>query len=72
MPALRSRQPILAAAIALLNLACSPAPPVWDGNLVVIVIDTLRADAMPFHGAPREAAPFLAELAERSLVFERA
>jgi len=55
--------------------ACSP-PERTDSDgpdrIALIVIDTLRADALPFHGADPEAAPFLAALAERSLVFERA
>jgi arylsulfatase A-like enzyme len=46
-----------------------PDPPT---RIALIVIDTLRADALPFHGADPAAAPFLGELAERSLVFERA
>lgn len=41
-------------------------------NLVLIVIDTLRADRLSFYGHERETAPFLASIASRSLVFERA
>jgi arylsulfatase len=41
-------------------------------NVVVIVVDTLRADRLPFYGGPADAAPFLGELAEDSLVFENA
>jgi len=59
-------------ALALLSAApgrgdeASPRP-----NLVLIVIDTLRADHLPFHGY-RNTAPFLAELASRSVVFSHA
>jgi len=41
-------------------------------NVVVIVVDTLRADRLLFHGCPQNTAPFLDELAQRSLVFENA
>jgi len=52
-------------------MGCTPTP-TWDGNIVLIVIDTLRADALPFHGAPGENAPFLDSLADDALVFENA
>ena len=41
-------------------------------NVLLVVVDTLRADRMPFHGYARAQAPFLAELAEQSVVFEAA
>ncbi len=41
-------------------------------NIVVIVVDTLRADHLPFYGYQRSTAPFLSSVAERSVVFERA
>jgi arylsulfatase A-like enzyme len=41
-------------------------------DVVVIMIDTLRPDHLGFYGYPRETAPFLARLAERSAVFRRA
>lgn len=40
-------------------------------NVVVIVIDTLRADHLPFHGYERNTASFLKSLADESLVFEK-
>ena len=52
-------------------MGCAPTP-TWNGSIVLIVIDTLRADALPFHGAPRENAPFLGSLAADALVFENA
>ena len=33
------------------------------------MIDTLRADRLPFYGNPRNTAPFLSELAAGGLVF---
>lgn len=41
-------------------------------NLVIIAIDTLRADHLPFYGYRLNTAPFLSRLAEKSSVFERA
>ncbi len=41
-------------------------------NVVLIVVDTLRADRLAFHGCPRNTAPFLDELSQRSLIFENA
>lgn len=41
-------------------------------NVVVILIDTLRRDHLPFYGYPAATAPFLAGLASRGVVFERA
>jgi arylsulfatase A-like enzyme len=39
---------------------------------VLIVIDTLRADHLPFGGYERNTAPFLSELAAQGIVFESA
>jgi len=41
-------------------------------NVVLVVIDTLRADHLPFHGYAIDTAPYLSHLAERSVVFENA
>lgn len=41
-------------------------------NMVVILIDTLRPDYLGFCGFERETAPFLAKLAGKSVVFDRA
>lgn len=62
--------------LCLLVLALLPAcaigvdPP--RPNVALVVVDTLRADRLPFYGCPRNTAPFLNELAQRSLVFENA
>lgn len=39
-------------------------------NIVLIVIDTVRADHLPFYGSAGNTAPFLADLASRGVVFE--
>ncbi len=41
-------------------------------NIVFLVIDTLRADHLPFYGYNVDTAPFLSELAAKSIVFENA
>ncbi len=58
---------------ALLGLcACAPEPEPPRPNVIIITVDTLRADRMPFNGSPLNTAPFLDELSRRSLVFENA
>ena len=39
-------------------------------NIILIVIDTLRADHLGLYGYPRPTSPFLDRLAESSLVLE--
>ena len=41
-----------------------------ERNLILISIDTLRADHLDVYGYPRETAPFLAKLAAEGSVFE--
>ena len=60
---------IVAAAFSLWRLF--PKHPVRP-NIVLVVIDTLRADRLPFYGYPKETAPFLSELAAQGVVFEKA
>ena len=43
-----------------------------DLDLLLVSIDTLRADHLPSYGYARETAPFVAELASRGTLFERA
>ena len=49
---------LLAAAL----VGCSPEPPHFE-NLVVILVDTLRADHLPCYGYDRDTAPHLCRLA---------
>jgi len=60
------RSAVALSCLALFGCAGEPKLP----NVVLITIDTLRADRLPFH-ANVGTAPFLADLAERSVVFER-
>jgi len=41
-------------------------------NIVLIVIDTLRPDHLPFYGYQKNTAPFLSEIANKGLIFENA
>jgi arylsulfatase A-like enzyme len=41
-------------------------------NVVFVLVDTLRADHLPFYGYHKETAPFVASLVERGILFERA
>src|SRR5262245_14853008 len=43
-----------------------------DSNVVVIVVDTLRADHLPLYGYSEDTAPFLTSLGKRAVVFEQA
>lgn len=59
------------AALAL-AVTCSPAPRAPRPNVVLVVLDTLRADHLSFYGYGRETASYLARLAAGGTVFERA
>ena len=71
--AARCRVPLLALAVALAAVACSREPAPWHPrDIVVISIDTLRADHLPTYGYARPTAPRIDELAQHSMVFDRA
>jgi arylsulfatase A-like enzyme len=53
-------------------LACAPAEAPFPANVVLISIDTLRADRLPTYGYERDTGPSVEALARRSLVFDRA
>lgn len=57
------------ATLAARRTATGPKAP---SRVVVVVIDTLRRDHLPFYGYPRPTAPFLTRLAGESVVFEHA
>jgi arylsulfatase A-like enzyme len=48
------------------------ATPPRRPNVVIVLLDAVRADHLPLYGYPRDTAPFLTSLAERSVVFDRA
>ena len=62
----------LAALAALSILACAEPPEPSPPNLLLISIDTLRADHLGCYGYARDTSPFIDSLAERGVRFERA
>lgn len=72
-------------AVPALALACGPEPagapiswsfpeaaqPAYE-RVVLVTIDTLRADHLPSYGYPRATAPFLERLAQKGVQFENA
>ncbi len=61
---------VLAIFLAFLNnISCVKSSKNYP-NIVLIVIDTLRADHLSIYGYPKETAPFIKKLSEKSLVFE--
>lgn len=66
---------VLAAGILtmlFLSGGCKKEPELKSCNVVLIVIDTLRSDHLPFHGYPTDTAPFLTELSKKALLFDNA
>ncbi len=61
-------------AMIVLFAACSrdPAPTQNDLNLILIMVDTLRADHMSVYGYERETTPHIAAFARQALLFEQA
>jgi arylsulfatase A-like enzyme len=58
--------------LAVCLLAACKQPGASNPNVVVVVIDTLRADRLGVLGNTRGLTPFLDSLADRSVVFHRA
>jgi len=69
----RRKTPLIAVLLAAYALSgCSGWSRSRRPNVVLIVVDTLRADRLPFYGNSQNTAPFLSQLAERSTVFDNA
>jgi arylsulfatase A-like enzyme len=63
----------LCAGVAIGALAaCGNEPPWRPPDIVLISVDTLRADHLPSYGHDRPTAPRIGRLAERSALFEHA
>ena len=58
---------LIAGAIVVLRHWPRPRP-----NIVLVVLDTVRADHLPAYGYARDTAPFISRLAARGVVFDRA
>jgi len=70
-PALRT---VVLVGLLLLN-ACRFEPvksPAAPPHVVVVVVDTLRADHLPLYGYARDTAPFLTKLGTEGAVFDHA
>jgi arylsulfatase A-like enzyme len=63
---------IAASLLLLLATGSCAAPPAPSQRIILVTIDTLRADHLGVYGYPRGVSPFLDGLAERSVVFEEA
>jgi arylsulfatase A-like enzyme len=53
-------------------VAALPPPPAGAPNVLLIVLDAVKAEALEIYGADRAVAPHLAALAEQGVVFENA
>jgi arylsulfatase A-like enzyme len=62
---------VVLSAIALAVASCTPSPPpeLERSSIVLVMIDTLRADGLESAGAERGTAPKIAALAERGVRF---
>jgi arylsulfatase A-like enzyme len=58
--------------LALIVLACSKPVPQPRPNVVLIVMDTTRADHLSLYGYDRDTTPYLASLAEEAIRFDHA
>jgi arylsulfatase A-like enzyme len=69
---------ISAYAIACVSFGCgqssqpAAAPAPSPANIIVVMVDTLRADHMSLYGYERPTTPFIDRLASEAIVFERA
>ena len=76
MPSEKLREPRLATliclGIAVICGSCGGGPKLGFDNVVLITIDTLRADHVGAYGYPRPTTPFIDSVAERGIVFENA
>ena len=57
---------------ALVSTACVDEPPAVPKHVLLITVDTLRADHLGIYGYPRDTSPNIDRLGEQGVVFERA
>ena len=62
----------LGALLASLEAACSGAPEIPIRGMILISIDTLRADHLGFYGYDRPTTPSLDALAQEGVIFDNA
>lgn len=66
------RAPALWLALVAVALAAAPAPAEERPNLLLILVDTLRADRLGAYGHDRPTSPHIDSLAARGIAFPRA
>jgi arylsulfatase A-like enzyme len=54
------------------KLAALPSAPAGQPNVLILVVDTLRADHLSLHGYSRQTSPALDALAKQGVVFDQA
>jgi len=63
-------------AVAVMFLGCQPGSTpeteIGPPNIIVVMVDTLRADHMSLYGYHRSTTPFIDDFASKATVFERA
>jgi choline-sulfatase len=69
---LACRHLLLAAAVALAAACAAPAPPAAPRSLLLVTLDTLRADRLGAYGSPRGLTPNLDRLAREGVRFASA
>jgi len=70
---MRHREPLLGALLAVLAAACTPSQPQpIRRSVVLVVVDTLRADHLGTYGYARATSPALDRWSAQGAVFERA
>jgi hypothetical protein len=70
MRRLQVRRATLALVLAALCVFAGCAGELRPTNVVLIVLDTLRADRLSAYGNPRQTSPVLDDLASRGVLFE--
>ncbi|MCP4655823.1 MAG: sulfatase-like hydrolase/transferase [bacterium] len=63
---------VLAVGCALSHTAEAASSPPAPTTVILLTVDTLRADSLSFMGCPHQTSPFLDSLASRAVVFDRA
>jgi len=67
-PRPRASRALVVAAVLAAGTACHARTPAYD-NLLLVTVDTLRADHLGLYGYPRPTSPYLDELGSEGVVF---
>ena len=70
-----SRRPICSRVLALLALlvaSCGAPPPPTTPNVLLYIVDTLRADSLGYYGDPQARTPQIDRFAAEGVIFEQA